>query len=124
MNIELKEHYKGQLAVRYNHVEQHFEYSLIYAAQHLVAGLQPEVLHLKDGDELTIRNPVDGNIILKTTIDLDREAELRLNVLNNKFQQFIGNQPVEGIQKGVEPYFWVNLFNNGYYADVIRYLED
>ena len=118
MDIKITDHYKGQLGLRYNQLECDFEYILSYGTYETNYNIK--VIEIQNGDELTIRSPDDGTIVHTLIVDFDYEAGKQMNIENGKMYQMVSFQPVNGLQKGLEPTYWFNFFVNGYYADLKR----
>ena len=117
MEISTKQKYEGQLGLRYDHRTAEFEYILTY---HEYPKYMPEVVKLEDGDELVVRSPLDGSILMRRIVELDYESFRRMDHETGQFFQFVSGQRVKGVQTQVEPTYWFNLFAQGYFADLIK----
>lgn len=117
MNVVLKEEYKGQLGLKFNHVTREFSYILTH---HSYPNYLAEVVDIEEGDELTVRSPQDGSILMHRVVEFDYDIHKQMNMETGTFHQMISHQPVKGILKNIEPTYWFNLFAQGYIADLIK----
>lgn len=117
MQVELKEHYKGQLELRFNNLTRQFEYTLVHYPYPKNERLVEEI---EEGDELIVRSPQDGSIIIHRIVEFDYDSHKRMNMETGSMHQTVSGQPVTGILTNIEPTFWFNLFAQGYYADLIK----
>lgn len=108
--------YKGQLTLQFNRETHEFSYALVYyeyPRQH-----EPQFVTVDSGDDIVIRNPADGYLMLSRVVEYEYETGKAMNLETGKVHQMVAGQPVNGIMVGIEPTFWLNLFLNGYYADL------
>lgn len=117
MQVSLKEHYKGQLALRFIEKDREFEYVLIH---YPYPANQQTITPIEEGDELIVRSPHDGSIVIRRIVEFDYESHQRMNMETGAMHQMISMQPVRGILTNIEPTFWFNLFAQGYHADLIK----
>lgn len=119
MQVSLKEEYKGQLSLHFNNVTREFHYTL---TQYAYPKFEQEVIDIEDGDELTVRSPHDGSIVINRVVEFDYDSHRRMNMETGTFHQMIGSQPVKGILTNIEPTYWFNLFAHGFYADLVKHV--
>lgn len=119
MQVSLKQEYKGQLGLHFNHITREFFYTL---TQYAYPKYEPEVVKIEEGDEITVRSPHDGSIIIHRVVEFDYESHRRMNMETGTYHQMIGSQPVNGILTNIEPGYWFALFAEGYYADLVKHV--
>lgn len=117
MKVSLKESYKGQLGLVFDPLSRECKYVL---TQYAYPRFEPEVVDIEEGDEITIRSPHDGSILIHRVVEFDYESGLRMDIQTGKYHQFIATHPVRGIMTNIEPTYWFNLFSQGYPADLIK----
>ena len=117
MKVVLKEEYKGQLSLRWVPLKREYEYILTH---YTYPRDYADIAIIEEGDEIVIRQPGDGSIVMKRKIELERENFRQMDPSTGTFHQIVNGQPVSGLQKGLDPSYWLSLFNNGYHADLIK----
>lgn len=117
MQVSLKEEYKGQLGLKYDFVTREFSYILTH---HSYPNYLPEIVDIEEGDELIVRDPNDGSILLRRIVEFDYDSHKQMDHETGTFHQMISFQRVKGIMTNIEPTYWFNIFAQGYIADLIK----
>jgi len=116
MNVSLKEEYKGVVYLRMEPTESAFRYYFKYRQY---PDFIENYFELKEGDLVTIRNPDTGGIVLQRVLDFDYEYGKMMNE-SGTILQIVDAVPIRGIQKGLEPSYWLSMFTRETPADVVR----
>lgn len=117
MKVSLKEEYKGQLGLEFNPLTSECKYIL---TQYAYPRFEAEIVEIEEGDELTVRSPHDGSIVIHRVVEFDYDSNLQMNINTGVYHQLIAGHPVSGIPPNIEPTYWFNLFTQGYPADLIK----
>lgn len=110
--------YKGQLTLEFNQATREFGYALVhytYPKHH-----EPQRVTIDEGDHIIIRTPTDGSVLIDRIVEFDYDSFKSMSLESGTFHQLVQNQPVNGILTNVDPSYWLNLFLNGYYADLTK----
>lgn len=117
MKVSLKQEYKGQLGLHFNPVTRVFYYTLTYRNY---PAYEPEVVFIEEGDELTVRSPEDGSVLIHRVVEFEYDSHRCMEMETGEYRQMIGQHPVEGILTNIEPTYWFNLFAQNAFADLVK----
>jgi hypothetical protein len=117
MKVALKEKYNGQLSLEYNALTGEFSYILVYQDWN---STELQAVKIEEGDEILIRNPHDGSPMIHRVVELDYDSHKQMDIDTGKYYQIVGGQRLKGVQVGVEPHFWLNMFIQRYNADLTK----
>lgn len=110
--------YKGQLTLEFDAVARHFNYALVHYTY--PRQWEPQSVSIEPGDRLVIRSPLDGSIVIQRDVEFDYKSYQVMSHETGTMHQMVQNQPVNGILTDIEPTYWLNLFLNGYVADLYK----
>lgn len=117
MKVSLKNAYRGQLGLKLDYTTHEYYYILIYSEY---PSFERKEIRIKEGDELTIRNPSDGSILIHRKVEFDYDKFRIINLETGGRHQVVSNIPVTGVLTNIEPTYWMSLFTNAYPADLVR----
>lgn len=117
MQVSLKEEYKGQLALKFDQANREFYYILGYREY---PKYDYQEIEIEEGDELTVRSPLDGSVLIHRIVEFDYDSFKQMNLETGSMHQMVAMQPIRGIMKNIEPNYWFNCFAQNYPADLTK----
>lgn len=119
MEVSLKEETNGVLDLIYNNITGEFTYVLKHVEY---PKYEIEYLPIEEGDVLTVRSHADGSVIIRRELELDYDSLKTMDMHDGKYYQLVMGRRLKGIQKNIEPNYWLQLFLTNHPATLTKKL--
>lgn len=117
MNVSLKTEINGVLDLIYDNRTGEFSYVLKHVQY---PSYEIEIVKIEEGDVLTVRSLQDTSIVIRREVDFDYDSYKSMDIHTGKYYQMVLDRRVSGVQKNIEPSYWLQFFLNNHPATLVK----